>query len=100
MYFFLAAIFLEIAIYGSVILNEVMKYNEKKAEKNDEKQDEQITGDSDKNKGMRRAEYFRAPCFSGWQGDSLSNFQARPVAFCRVLKSRIKSVFLRPTNRA
>ena len=48
MYFFLAAIFLEIAIYGSVILNEVMKYNEKKAEKNDEKQDEQITGDSDK----------------------------------------------------
>lgn len=48
MYFFLAAIFLEIAIYGSVILNEVMKYNEKKAEKKDEKQDEQITGNSDK----------------------------------------------------
>ncbi len=38
----------EIAIYGSVILNEVMKYNEKKAEKKDEKPDEQITGNSDK----------------------------------------------------
>ena len=47
-YCFLPAIFIEIAIYGSVILNEVIKYKEKKAEKKDEKQDEQITGNGDK----------------------------------------------------
>lgn len=50
MYFFLAAIFLEIAIFGCVtvyfcvMIYQKLSHNEKK----DEKQDEQITGNSDK----------------------------------------------------
>lgn len=49
-YYFLPAIFIEISIYGSIILNVVMKDKEKKIEKKEEHNDEQINIDIDKNK--------------------------------------------------